>query len=60
MDQFNHDYSVPTTTTLLLLIQGVNIIANNINPILGTISVSLSIFYISAKIYTEFYKNKNK
>jgi hypothetical protein len=60
MDHFNHDYSVPTTTGLLLLIQGVNIIADNINPILGTISVSLSIFYIAAKIYTEFYKNKNK
>jgi hypothetical protein len=60
MDHFNNDYSVPTTTGLLLLIHAVNVVAQYANPILGFISVSLSIFYISLKIYTEFFKDKNK
>lgn len=55
---YDHDYSTVTQTGILLFINAVNYLADYINPMLGTVSVSLSIFYISKKIHTEFFKKK--
>lgn len=53
---FDHDYSVVSQTGLILFIQGINYVADYVNPILGTLSVSLSIFYILKKIHREFFR----
>lgn len=56
---FDHDYNAPQEMGIMLLVQATNWIASEINPILGTVSICGSIFYIFMKIRREFF-NKNK
>jgi hypothetical protein len=50
---FDHNFNAPQEVGTLLLLQASNFIANEINPICG------SIFYIVLKIKREFF-DKNK
>jgi hypothetical protein len=56
---FDHNFNAPQDVGMLLLLQASNFIATEINPILGSISICGSIFYIALKIKREFF-DKNK
>jgi len=56
---FDHNFNAPQEVGTILLLQASNFIATEINPILGSISICGSIFYILLKIKREFF-DKNK
>lgn len=57
---FDHNFNAPQEVGMLILIQASNFVASEINPLLGTVSICGSIFYITMKIKREFFSKDKR